>query len=74
MKAFREQQFNSGLNSHAEDDIEQADSNDLIPLRPTPTFPRSLDTASPSGQSSRTLCFEADAETGQNRIKNEKEQ
>jgi len=46
---FCEQQFNPSLDSHAQDNVEQAEANDLIPFRSAPTSPGSLDTTGPCG-------------------------
>lgn len=68
MKDFRKQHFNSSLKSNTQENIKEADANDLIPFRPVST------SASTSrGQAISALCFESNTETGYYRIEEEKE-
>ena len=68
MKNFREQHFNSSLKSNGQENIKEADTNDLIPFRPAST------SASTSRwQAISPLCFESNTETGYYRIEEEEE-
>jgi hypothetical protein len=71
MKEFRKQQFNPSLDSNTQENIKEADTDNLIPLCPVSP---SCGTSTSCWQAIGTLCFETDADTGYNRIEEEKEQ
>jgi hypothetical protein len=62
MEDFRKQHFHPSLDSNAQDNIKEADANDLIPLRPASTSPSSC------WQALGPLSFEPNTETGYYRI------
>jgi hypothetical protein len=71
MKDFRKQQLNPGLDSNTQDNVKEADADDLIPLRPISPSGR---TSSSCWQAIGALCFEADTKTRYNRIEEKKQQ
>jgi hypothetical protein len=68
VKNFRKQHFNSSLESNTQENIKEADANDLIPF-----WPASTSASTSRWQAINPLCFEPNTETGYYRIEEEKE-
>lgn len=62
MEDFRKQHFHSSLDSNTQENIKEADADDLIPLRPAST------SSSSCWQAIGPLCFEPNTKTGYYRI------